>query len=92
MALGIENAVINNVLCYVSFSLNSLTQGTVLANTVAFYKGNIIKSLKETIFKICKETPKIRKSCSSHPNPATADMEDILDLFEKVKVKNLDIP
>ena len=46
MAHVIENSVINNVLCYVSFNRNSLTQDTVLANTVTVYKDDIIKSVK----------------------------------------------
>ena len=33
-----------------------------------------------------------KKACTSHPKPAIADIKDILNLLEKQKEKNVEIP
>ena len=41
-----------------------------------------MKSVIETIFKICTEILKIRKSFNGHPNPENADVKKIHDFFD----------
>ena len=83
MAYDIENTVINDVLCYLSTSKKALSCENVILNAVAFYKSEAIRKAKEFIFECCKEKLIVRKSCASHPNPAVADVQDILDLIDK---------
>ena len=87
MSYDIKNTVINDVLCYLSTSKKALSCENVILNAVAFYKSEAIRKAKEFIFECCKEKLIVRKSCASHPNPAVADVEDILDLSDKCESK-----
>lgn len=88
----IENSIINGVLCYLSSSRNSVAQDTLITHTVGFYKSEDIKSAKELFFKVCNEAPIKRKACTSHPNPAAADVKDILNLFYKKEESDVPLP
>lgn len=88
----LQNTVINDVLCYISTSRAALATDSIILNTIAFYKGEIIKKAKDIYFGICKEKPITRKPCNSHPNPASADLGDILDLMEKMESKDFSTP
>ena len=80
----LENAVLNDVLCFLSTSKNVLKRDAIIAQAVGYYKDSDIREAKKIIFTIVKETPIARKSCQSHPNPSVADVEDILNLFDKL--------
>lgn len=92
MAYTLENSVLNGVLCYLSTSRNAVPFDSIVSSTVAYYTSETIKCAKELIYKICKEVPTNRKACASHPNPATADVKDILTLLEKQEEKNVELP
>ena len=78
----LKNTTLNDILWYVSSARNSLTQDKIIVNSVAFYKSELIKKSKDLICKIANERNVVRKSCQDHPNPASADMKDILVCFE----------
>ena len=88
----LQNTVLNDVLCFISTARKTLPHANVTAQTVGFYDDGAIRKAKETIFKICNEKPVARKSCSSHPNPSVADVEDILNLFHRMGSKSFLFP
>ena len=92
MSYDVENSVVNDILCYITTSRDSLTQEDIISSAVAFYDGSAIKIAKELIFQICKERLTTRKPCGSHPNPSVKDMEDILELLEKMENKRFLLP
>ena len=92
MAYDISGSIINDVLCYISTSRNTLSRDSITLNAVAFYKSEFVKQAKEVIFKVYNETPIQRKSCKMHPNPTVADIEDILCLFDKMDENNFICP
>ena len=47
--------------------------------------------VKNTTFNIFKRNPLTRKSCTSHPNSTTEDIEENLDLID-CKPRNIELP
>ena len=62
MAYDISGSIINDVLCYISTSRNTLSRDSITLNAVAFYKSELVKQAKEVIFEVYNETPIQRKS------------------------------
>ena len=91
MAFQLENTVLNDVLCYISSARDALSHEKIILNALAFYDTEAVKQAKEVIFGILKEKPIKRKTCSSHPNPTVADLEDILQMFDKAE-SNVNLP
>ena len=94
MTYELENTALNDVLCYISTARHTMTNDNITLISVAFYKPEVIKKSKKLLFEICKEIAvyKERKSCASHPNPATAEVSDILELLETCEAKKFLLP
>ena len=75
--------VLNDVLCFLSTSRDSMTSDELILVATAFYKPEDILKAKELIFNLCKEKITTRKTCQSHPNPILADTQDIINLITK---------
>lgn len=88
----LSNVLSNDVLCFISTSRHTLTKDTIIASTIGFYKPDQILQAKDTLFKVCKERPTIRKVCASHPNPNVADVADMIVLLQKMEDSNKTIP
>ena len=89
---SLDNAYLNDILCYISTSRLSLSDEDIILNSVAFYKENAIKEAKEAFCRICDERFITRKACTSHPNPSVADIQDILNLFSKMEENSKPVP
>ena len=81
--MNLDNTILNDVLCFLTTSRDSLTSDDACIIAVAFYKPDDIVQAKETLFTICKEKLIRRKACQQHPNPNIADIQDILNLLTK---------
>ena len=90
--MTLENVIINDVLCFLTTSRNSLTADEAVISAVAFYTATDIISAKEKIFAIFKEKPVTRRACVQHPNPSVADVQDILTLLTKKEGGKIEIP
>ena len=88
----VENAVVNDLLCFVSTARNTFTADNIVLNVVGFYKDEDIKKAKATLYQICRETPVNRKQCASQPNPSVSHTKDIIQLFEKAEREETDLP
>lgn len=78
-----ENLMINDVLCFLSTSRDTLTSDEAIISATAFYNSDDILSAKKIIFSLCKEKLTVRRSCPEHPNPTVADIQDIINLLHK---------
>jgi len=88
-ALTIDNAICNDVLCYLSTARDSLPRDIIILNACAFYKSEKILQAKEIIHNICLEKIVNRKKTVNQPNPTTIDLQDILNLLERNENANL---
>ena len=79
----LKNTIINDALCFLSTSRHSVPKEDVISMAIAFYRPEDVKSAKELICKISGEAFKQRIKCPNHPNPTYADIDDILNVFEK---------
>ena len=86
-----DNLTLNDVLCYLTSVRSTATKDNIVLNAVAFYTSDAILKAKNMIFNICKQKPITRKACTSHPNPSTEDIKDILDLIDR-KPTNIELP
>jgi len=77
------NFVIDSLLCYIQAVRMTDDHGKIVQNVVGFYSHQRILQSKESIFSTAKIKMIKRKTCDSHPNPADADVLDILELLEK---------
>ena len=89
---SLDNTVIDDVLCYITSSRNSITNDSIIVNAAGFYKPEIVRKSKELIFKICNERVIARKATTNRPNTAIPDVQDILDLIEKMENKSFLFP
>ena len=92
MAFKLTNVIKNNILCYISTSRDSASVNDIVNSTVAFYKDEQIKTAKDLVYKLIKKNAPVRRSCATHPNPLTADVEDILDVFAGCESKGISLP
>ena len=92
MAFELENTVLDDILCYISTTRNSIISENITLYCVAFYKAEAIKQSKRRLFDICKEKYVQRNACQKHPNPSTADVTDILELLAKTESNKFLIP
>ena len=88
----LKDTILDNVLCYISSARNTLTHENVIKNAMAFYKREIIIKSKEVISNLAGVRPANRKACKSHSNPASADLEDIMSIFDKQNDGSLVLP
>ena len=88
----IENAVCNDVLCYISSARDTLSRDSIVPNCVGYYKTEDIVKAKEILFEICEERFITRKVCASQPNPCVAHLNDIVSLFDKKEGENSLLP
>ena len=88
----IKNALIDNVLCFISTSRDSLSNEEIIASTVAFYNGEAIKKAKETIFRLCNEKIIQRRQGDKNPNPSVPNVRDILLLFADREAEDFEFP
>ena len=85
--------VIDGLLCYIQSMKDCMDNDRIAKCVIGFYPHEKILLSKESIFKQCKSKMIKRKACDSHPNPADADVNDILGLFDKVDAdENLSLP
>jgi len=78
------NYVIDSLLCYIQAVRDIYTHDKIIKNVVGFYSNQRILKSKDILFTTAKTKMVKRKACDSHPNPADADVMDILELLEKV--------
>ena len=88
----LEDTVLDNLLSYILSARDSLSGNQIVVNALAFYKSDIILKSKDVIFGFSGERPPKRKSYAAHPNPSTADLEDILTVFEKSEAGKFNLP
>ena len=88
----IEDALLDDVLCFISSAKHSLTREEIIKIAVAFYKPEVITKSKEVICKLSSVCAKKRIACKSHPNPAVADLEDIMKSFDKHEDGSIALP
>ena len=75
--MDIQNAIINDLLCYVSSAKSSLSHETLITSACAFYTPEVIKEAKAIACDIAKERNVNRKKTANQPQPAIQDLEDI---------------
>ena len=92
MTPTIDNALCNDILCYISSARDTLSRENIVANCVGYYKSESIVKAKEIIFEICGERFITRKVCASQPNPCVAHLNDIVALFDKKECENSPFP
>ena len=80
MAPDITNAIISNVLCYLSSARSVLSDQNIIVACMTFYKADDIKEAKEIFFNCAVETMPKRRG----ENKAKYDTEDILKLMKKL--------
>ena len=79
MVLRVENAVINNVLCFLSTSRNVMTEQSIVASCLTFYNGDTILQAKEILFNCLSETIPRRRG----DNKSKSDVTDILSTMKE---------
>ena len=79
----LQDTVLENVLSYIQSEKCVITRDQILVNALAYYQPELILKAKDVLFKIVGEQAPKRKKCQAHPNPCSADLEDILNVFEK---------
>lgn len=79
-----EAYVVDSLLCYVQSARDKFSTEEIIKNVVGFYPQPRILQSKTTLFTSAKTKMIKRKACDSHPNPADADVMDILELWEKI--------
>ena len=88
----LSNAILSDVLCFLTSARNTLTSDQIILNATAFFKDESIIKSKEMLFEIAGERPIKRKACQSQPNPAVANLDDMLQLLEKLEDKSFQLP
>ena len=88
----LDNAVLNDVLCFLSTARSTLSHDKIIESAIGFYGVKPIREAKKTICRISETRYVARKQCDSHRNPATADIDDILKCFEKIANDNITAP
>ena len=88
MATSIENAVMNNVLCYIGTARHVLSDQNIVSACIMFYNETLIKEAKEILFNCAVENMTKRRG----QNKAKSDVEDILELFKKLDDDSQPIP
>ena len=71
---NIENAIENDILCYISSARNNLSQERLILNAVAFYDPDPIHKAKEILCKIANERFITRRASTAFPKPAAANI------------------
>ena len=84
--------ILNDILCFLSTSIDNLTTEEIISIAVGFYEPEKIKKAKEQIFNICNETAISRRATKNVPNVSVSDIQDILDLIVKMEGKNFTMP
>lgn len=77
MSYLIKNAIVENVLCFISTSLHVLSTEEIVSSVVAFYRDEKIFEAKETLFKLRNEKLIARRGA----NPAAANVRDMIRLI-----------
>ena len=90
--MNIQNALINDLLCYISSAKDSLTSEMIITSASAFYSPEIIKEAKSTICDIANERNVNRNKSVNQPKPSVVDMKDIMQCFTKVEENSLPCP
>ena len=88
----LTNSILENVLSYIQSAKSAIPRDQILLNALAYYKPELIMKAKEIIYKLVDEVPPKRKKCIAHPNPSSADLEDILSIFERQEGGKLTLP
>lgn len=85
--------VIDNLMCYLQSAKNSFTNERIVKCVIGFFSPELIVQSKEAFFRRFNQKMIRRKACDSHPNPADADIDDIISLFEKIDADDkLELP
>lgn len=84
----IENAVIDNILCYVSSSRHFHSDQTIISVCSAFFSAEKIAASKEVLCKHSKENIPRRRG----ENKVRSDLSDMISLFRKFDEDNMELP
>ena len=88
----IDDAIENDILCYISSSRDALSQDRIILNASSYYNPETIKKAKDIICKIANARNISRRSSEAYPKPEAANVEDICDCFEKIETERLVCP
>ena len=83
-----ENFVISNILCYISTARHSHRVDDIVRTCYVFYKPDTITKGKDLLYDLCGESSKRRRG----ENRLVQELQDIVDLLEKVEEKNIKLP
>ena len=88
MSPTIENAVINNVLCFIKSSRNALTELNISAMCQSFFSADTVSTAKTLLFQFVDESPANRKGV----NKLKSDVSDMLGLLKKIDDNQIPVP
>ena len=80
--MALKEAVLDNVLSFIQSAKASLTRDNIIMNAISFYKSDQILKAKDKIYELADQRPPKRNKSPSHPDPLTADMDDIMRIFK----------
>ena len=83
-----RNIVIDNILCYLSTSRDSMKKDDIIRTCLAFYKLDDIVKSKEVLFSFIGEKPKHRRGEDRLVN----EVQDIMFVFERCEIENVKLP
>ena len=84
----IDNAVINNVLCFLSTSRHVLSEQSIISSCMTFYKEDLIVKAKEVLFNCIVDTIPRRKG----NNKTKSDITDMLVALKTCDDKQTPLP
>ena len=88
MAPSIDNAVISNVLCFISTSRHIMNENSILASCLSFYNGDSIFKAKEILCSCIGETIVRRQGA----NKVKSNIEDILLMMKTCDDAEKELP
>ena len=88
----IFNAVLNDILCYISSARDSLSQEALITNCHGYYEEDKIKEAQQIICDLAKVRAINRKAGKNVANPILIVLKDICEAFEKIEHEELPMP
>ncbi len=86
--MNIQNAIVNDVLCYISTARHSIPADDIVSIVHSYYEHSKIASAKTLLCEICKTHPIKRRT----EDKIKVDIRDMLDFFDKIDRDRVKIP
>lgn len=80
-----DDIEIDSLLCFLKAAKSRMNNERITKSLIGFYSHDRILQSKEAIFKRFNTKMIKRKACERHPNPVDADVDDLIDLFDKME-------